>query len=247
MSPRKDSQPLRWEEVDEHEPVEEGLDEQPLGVPLLLAVAETGHALLRVLEYLLVPGEESLGDGLDVEGLVQGGADAAPGLKAPVDVGELLNGGAARDVPLDDDAAQGWPRAGESGVYEVQLVAEALVKSRSRSPPSCPSISLAAAAASPLRTRSVSSAAYRTWTPSSWATRSAGVGQGRVARGAGQVRLAEVRVEVQHLDEQGADGGSPLERRRGEDARDALLDLGRVVTVLDGHAPFLSKSGLPQV
>ncbi len=74
-----------------------------------------------------------------------------------------------------------------------------------------------------------------------------GVGQGRVARGAGQARLAEVRVEVQHLDEQGADGGGPLARRRGEDARDALLDLGRVVTVLDGHAPFLSKSGLPQV
>ena len=68
------------------------------------ACPESHDAPHRRLEQLLVLGEELLGHGSYGEGLVLRSTDVLV-LVSPVDHGDLLNGGAERQVPLEDDAA----------------------------------------------------------------------------------------------------------------------------------------------
>lgn len=66
---------------------------------------EPARAALGGFEYALILGEEALGYGFDVEGAFEGGADIRPAFERAVYVGQLLNGGSARQVALDYDAA----------------------------------------------------------------------------------------------------------------------------------------------
>ena len=113
--------PFAGEEVDEHEAVEQRLDKQLLALQFVRLASESLHAVDGEVEYVLILLEERPGDGLDVECLVQRRADAATILVIPVDMGYLLHGSAARQVPLDDHAAQGRPRALEAGLDQVKL------------------------------------------------------------------------------------------------------------------------------
>ena len=101
---------LAGEEVDEHEAVEERLDEE---VAVFVAL-EAGDVLLRRLEDAPVLGEELFGNWLDVEGVLDRCANGAVVLLR-VDACELLDGGAARQMALDDHAAQAWPRTLQVG------------------------------------------------------------------------------------------------------------------------------------
>ena len=77
----------------------------------------------------LYSSKNSLGDGLNVEGLVASEERMLPESQmVPVDVGELLHGGAARKVSLYDHAAEGRPRAFEARVDQMNLADRSVCK-----------------------------------------------------------------------------------------------------------------------
>jgi hypothetical protein len=92
--------------VDEHEPVEESLNEQFLGFTTIICVREALDESLNAFEDLSILLEEGRCDGFDVEGIFQGQAQVLLLLPVMINVGELLEGGPPGQVPLDDHAAQ---------------------------------------------------------------------------------------------------------------------------------------------
>ena len=105
--PTETKPPLPGQEVDEHQPVEQRLDEDPL--VLVLPVGKTGNRSHRVLKYALVLAEKLLGYRLNVEGVVQHCADDALVPVVPEDAGDLLHSGTAGQVALHHHAAEGGP------------------------------------------------------------------------------------------------------------------------------------------
>ncbi len=66
--------------------------------------------------------EKAVGDGLDVEGVVQGAREGDAGRSPlPVDFGDLLARGAAGEVALHGHATERHMRAAEFGADELQL------------------------------------------------------------------------------------------------------------------------------
>ena len=163
-------------------------------------------------------------------------ADAVRVPAVPVDVGDLLDGGTPRQVPLDDQAAQCGPRCLEAGLDEVKLAGGGVGENEEQvfaevvGDQPCRVGDVALAHTVGLRrvegdVEDVDAVEHR--------DARGGGGQGRVARRESNVACR--RAEVQNLDEQRADLASPLGRRGGEDAHDAVLHLNGVVTISDRH------------
>ena len=163
------------------------------------------------LEYPLVLGEELLGDRLDVEGRFKRRADAARLLAFPVDVGDLLHGGAARQVALDHHAPQHGLRVLEGGVDEVHLAAPGVGEDQQQV--------IAKLVRDQLGCRGRLGLAHPVGLCDieghvadvdavELCNAFGGVRQRDAGGGTGQAHLAGGSVKVQHLDEQRADGGS---------------------------------------
>ena len=107
------------QEVDEHQPVEQRLHEDPL--VLVIPVAKPGDGSHCVIENALVLGEEVLGDRFDVEGLVQRSADDSYIAVFPENGSHPFHRGSLRKVTLHHHTAQRRAGALELGQNEVQL------------------------------------------------------------------------------------------------------------------------------
>ena len=121
MSPPKASQPLRERKKTNMSRLKSVWTNSRLSSSS--CGTEAGHLRLGGLEDFPVLGKERLGDRLDIEGFRQGVADDPFGRNTPIDVGDLLDGGAARQVALDHHAPQRGLRVLEGWVDEVHLAA----------------------------------------------------------------------------------------------------------------------------